>query len=96
VSGLIPPGSFDDAIAGHAAARGHWPGLTHDEIKQIIGEVRNGWNNRYTAPNGEIIYRRGDLIMIENPARAEGTIFQPSGNSLEYFRRWVKRNPGGT
>jgi hypothetical protein len=26
----------------------------------------------------------------------EGTFFSPSHNALEYFRRWVRRNPGGT
>jgi hypothetical protein len=36
------------------------------------------------------------VILIENPARSEGTIFEPSGNAQEYFRRWVRRNPGGT
>jgi hypothetical protein len=91
-----PAGGFDDTIASHAAARGHWPGKTLDQIKQLIADVRNSWNNRYTAPNGETIYRQGDLILLENPARSEGTIFQPSGNALEYFRRWVRRNPGGT
>jgi hypothetical protein len=95
-SSAAPSGSFDDAIAGHSLSRGHWPGKTPDEIKQLILEVRSGWNNRYTAPNGEIIYRKGDVILIENPARAEGTIFQPSRNALDYFRGWVARNPGGT
>jgi len=89
-------GDFDDAIASHAAARGHWPGKSHDELKQMIEDVRNGWNNRYAKSNGETIYRKGDVIMIENPARQEGTIFQPSQNALDYFRRWVARNPGGT
>jgi len=89
-------GALDDAIASHAAARGHWPGKTLDEIKQMIVDLRNGWQNRYNAPNGEIIYRQGDIILIENPARSEGTIFQPTASALEYFRRWVRRNPGGT
>lgn len=91
-----PTGNLDDAIASHAVARGHWPGKTLDQIKQMIIGVRNGWNNRYDAPNGETIYRQGDLILIENPARLEGTFFSPSHNALEYFRRWVRRNPGGT
>jgi hypothetical protein len=91
-----PTGGFDDAIARHAAARGHWPAKTHDQIKQMIADVRSSWNNRYQAPNGEIIYRRGDVILIENPAQSQGTIFEPSGNALEYFRRWVRRTPGGT
>jgi hypothetical protein len=90
-------GNYDDAIANHSAARGHWPGKTVDQIKQMIANVRNGWDNRYTAPNGETIYRQGDVVLLlENPARSEGTIFQPSANALEYFRRWVRRNPGGT
>jgi hypothetical protein len=88
-------GSFDDAIADHASARGHWPGKTLDEIKAIIEEVRSGWKNRYVAPSGETFYRKGDVILIENPGRAEGTIFQPSSDAAEYFRRWVKNNPGG-
>jgi hypothetical protein len=86
----------DDEIARHAAARGHWPGKSHDQIKAIIEDVRIGWNNRYSAPNGETIYRKGDVILIENPSRGEGTVFQPSMDALEYFRRWVRRNPGGT
>jgi hypothetical protein len=90
------PGSFDDAIANHASARGHWPGKTIDDIKAMIGDVRNAWNNRYVAPGGETIYRKGDVILIENPARSEGTIFQPSSNALQYFQRWVRNNPGGT
>ncbi|MBY0524578.1 MAG: hypothetical protein K2R98_14335 [Gemmataceae bacterium] len=90
-----PAGNFDDAIASHWIARGHWPGQTLDQIKQLIDEVRNGWNNRYTAPNGETIFRKGVVVLIENPVRAEGTIFQPSRDALEYFRRWVARNPGG-
>jgi hypothetical protein len=65
-----PTGKLDDAIAGHAAARGHWPGQTIDQIKQLIKDVRNGWNNRYDAPNGETIYRHSDLILIENLARS--------------------------
>ena len=95
-SSATPAGNFDDAIANHAASRGHWPGKSPDQIKQLVQDVRNGWHNRYTAPNGETIYRKGDVILIENPARAEGTIFQPGANALEYFRRWVARNPGGT
>jgi hypothetical protein len=91
-----PLGSFDDAVANHSTSRGHWPGKSIDQIKQLIDEVRNGWNNRYSAPSGETIYRKGDVILIENPARAEGTVFQPSANALDYFRRWVARNPGGT
>lgn len=91
-----PGDNFDDAIASHSVSRGHWPGKTPDQIKQLIEEVRSGWTNRYTAPNGETIYRKGEVILIENPARTEGTIFQPSRNALEYFRRWVARNPGGT
>jgi len=91
-----PPGSLDDAIASHALARGHWPGMTFDQLKQLIIAVRQGWHNRYTAPNGETIYRQADVILLEQPARLEGTIFQPSGPALEYFRRWVRRNPGGT
>lgn len=91
-----PTGSLDDAIAGHALARGHWPGKTLGEIKQLIGDVRGGWNNRYDAPNGETIYRRGDVVLIENTAMSEGTILELSGDALEYFRRWVRRNPGGT
>jgi hypothetical protein len=89
-------GSFDDAIASHASARGHWPGKAIDEIKAMIDEVRSGWNNRYAAPSGETIYRKGDVILIENPAHAEGTIFQPTSSAADYFRRWVKNNPGGT
>jgi hypothetical protein len=91
-----PTGGIDDAIAMHAASRGHWPGKTPDQIKQLIADVRSGWNNRYSAPSGETIYRQGDVILIENPVRWEGTTFEPSGNALEYFRRWVRRNPGGT
>ena len=94
-SSATPAGNFDDAIASHSASRGHWPGKNHDQIKQLINEVRNGWDNRYTAPIGETIYRKGDVILIENP-RGEGTIFQPSADALEYFRRWIARNPGGT
>ena len=90
------PGSFDDAIASHASSRGHWPGETTDEIKAIIADVRGGWNNRYTAPDSETIYRKGDVILLENPARAEGTIFEPCSNALQYFQRWVKNHPGGT
>jgi hypothetical protein len=88
--------NIDDEIAQHAAARGHWPGKSIDEIKAIIDDVRNGWNNRYSAPGGETIYRKGDVILIENPARSEGTIFSPTSDALEYFRRWVKNNPGGS
>ncbi len=95
-SSAAPGGDFDDAIACHAITRGHWPGKSPDQVKQMIADVRNAWDNRYAAPNGETIYRQGDMILIENPARAEGTIFQPSRNALEYFRRWVARNPGGT
>jgi hypothetical protein len=95
-SSATPAGSFDDAIAHHSISRGHWPGKTPDQIKQLIEEVRNGWNNRYIAPTGETIHRKGDVILIENPARAEGTIFQPTRDALDYFRRWVARNPGGT
>ncbi|MBI3822427.1 MAG: hypothetical protein HY289_07080 [Planctomycetes bacterium] len=62
--------NIDDEIAGHASARGHWPGKSIDEIKAMIDDVRNGWNNRYMAPSGEIIYRKGDVILIENPPRA--------------------------
>jgi len=91
-----PSGSFDDEIANHASARGHWPGKSLDEIKAIIEDVRNGWNNRYVAPSGETIFRKGDVILIENPPCAEGTVFQPSGSALDYFRRWVRNNPGGT
>lgn len=87
---------YDHAIASHAVARGHWPGKSPDEIKQLIAEVRGSWHNRYTAPNGETIHRKGDVILIENPAQQEGTIFQPTANALDYFRRWVARNPGGT
>jgi hypothetical protein len=87
---------MNEEIARHAAARGHWPGKTHDQIKTLIDEVRNGWHNKYAAPNGETIYRKGDVIMIENATRGEGTIFQPSVDTLEYFRRWVRRNPGGS
>jgi hypothetical protein len=86
----------DDEIARHAAARGYWQGKSHDQIKAIIEDVRIGWNNRYSAPNGETIYRKGDVILIENPSRGEGAVFQPSMDALEYFRRWVRRNPGGT
>jgi hypothetical protein len=88
--------AIDDAIASHAVSRGHWPGLTDDQIREKIKDVRNGWDNRYSAPNGETIYRKGDVILIENSARVEGTIFQPSRSALDYFRRWVARNPGGT
>ena len=35
-------------------------GKLFDQIKQIIADVRHGWNNRYEAPNGETIYRQGD------------------------------------
>jgi len=87
---------MSDEIARHAAQRGHWPGKSHDEIKEIIDTVRKDWNNRYTAPNGETICRRGDVILIENADQSEGTVFEPSGNALEYFRRWVRRNPGGS
>src|SRR5262245_55976676 len=95
-SGGVPPGGLDDAIAAHGAARGHWPGKTVDESKQLIGEVRDGWNNRYAATTGETISHKGDVILIESPARSEGIIFQPGASALEYFRRWVRRNPGGT
>lgn len=35
-----PSGNFDDEIANHASAPGHWPGKTLDEIKAIIEDVR--------------------------------------------------------
>src|ERR1700722_3813638 len=82
-SNITPAGNFDDAIASHAASRGHWPGKTPEKIKQMIEDVRKGWDNKYTTPNQETIYRKGDVILIENPARGEGTIFQPSRDALE-------------
>ena len=89
----MAPGSFDAEIARHSIMRGHWPGRTPEQVQRLISEVRNGAQAQHTASNGQRIYRRGDNILIENPARGEGTLFQPSRSSTEYFRDWVRNNP---
>jgi hypothetical protein len=83
----------DDEIARHAIERNHFPGRTQEQVRQLVSEVRDHAQNIHTSSNGQTIYRRGDTILIENPARGEGTIFQPTRPALEYFRDWVRNNP---
>lgn len=85
---------MDDCIARHALDQGHWPGLTLDQVKGKISEVRAGAQNSFDAGNGRRIFRKGDTVLIED-GKGGGTIFRPSPQSaLDYFKNWVRRELG--
>jgi RHS repeat-associated protein len=85
---------LDDKIAEHAIEEGHWPGLDVTKVKELINDVRNTFQNRYISMDGRIIYRKGDIILIEDIPGNGGTIFRPSPQSaLQFFQNWVFKNP---
>jgi RHS repeat-associated protein len=91
--------NFDREIARHSKDdSGHWPDKSIEEVEALVKEVRANWDLRYTAKNGETIYlyKKKGLVMFENQARKEGTIFAPSSKPpLKYYQDWVRDHPGG-
>jgi hypothetical protein len=84
----------DDRIARHALDRGHWPGLTLDELLERIREVREESQEAYDFGGGRRIHRKGDTVLVED-GTGGGTIFQPSPSSAtRYFRNFVRRELG--
>src|SRR5437016_1559327 len=70
------------------------------EAEALINQVRGAGNvQRYRASDGQTIFlRRGDdVIVLENPARQEGTVFRRASPQAakDYFDRFKMDNPGG-
>lgn len=84
---------MDDRIAEHSSQQGHWPGLSLDQIKAKITEVRSGFQNAYDFGNGRRIFRKGDTILIED-GKGSGTIFRPIRSALQYFKEFVLEELG--
>jgi hypothetical protein len=87
-----PPGwaAHDDEIAEHAMK--HFPGKTKEEVIQMIRDVRSNMD-KYVAGNGKTLWRKGDVIVIDDPIAAEGwgSIFRPD-NLKRFIAAFKARN----
>jgi hypothetical protein len=84
---------WDDEIARHALDKGHWPGRTAEQVKAIIAEVRSSAQDSYDFGNGRRMFRKGNVILLED-GKGGGMLFRPSSSALRYFIRKMKEDLG--
>jgi hypothetical protein len=84
-------GPNDSEIAQHVVERGHYPGKSVAEIQAKIGQIR-ATGQPYTAPNGNVLYRLGPDILIDDMVSEGGSMFRPD-NVSRFIQEWLRQNP---